>query len=162
MQLPISFPKLALGVSASIVLVALSQASTAQAAPQVVELVQVPCQFLGVESDHGFTSTQKSDCETINANTADDRLKDVAPMKLAAGEYVFRVTNKNVPYELGFWIREKGYNWANPLHKLNKLSVSGGGMHEGKTIEYKVTLKPGEYVFSCPLNSTPDYALVVE
>ncbi len=135
---------------------------SANAEVKTVELVQVPCQFLGVEKDHGFTSTKKADCEAINAKTGAERLEGTAPMKLAAGDYVFKVTNKNVPYELGFWLREKGYNWANPLHKLNKVSVSGGGMHEGTTIEYKVTLKPGEYVFSCPLNTTPDYALIVE
>ena len=43
------------------------------------------------------------------------------------------MTNKNVPYTLGFWIRDKDYDWRNPLHKLNKTSVSGGGMTLGKT-----------------------------
>ena len=142
--------------------VTMVSSGSAVAAATVIELVQVPCQFLDVEADHGFKSSKKADCEAINERTADDRLKNAEPMKLAAGDYVFKVSNKNVPYELGFWLREKGYNWANPLHKLNKLSVSGGGMDEGKTIEYKVTLEPGEYVFSCPLNTTPDYALIVE
>ncbi|MBT5918489.1 MAG: hypothetical protein HOH26_08155, partial [Alphaproteobacteria bacterium] len=73
----------------------------------------------------------------------------------------FRVTNKNVPYELGFWVREKGYNWKNPMHLATKTSVSGGGLVTGKTQDYEVTLKPGEYVYSCPLNPTPDYRLVV-
>lgn len=71
------------------------------------------------------------------------------------------MTNKNVPYELGFWLREKGYDWRNPLHKLTKTSVSGGGLSTGKSQEYKVSLKPGEYLFSCPLNTTPDYRMVV-
>ncbi len=29
-------------------------------------------------------------------------------------------------------------------------------------MDYAVTLKAGEYLYSCPLNSTPDYKLVVE
>ena len=78
------------------------------------------------------------------------------------GEYVFRVTNKNVPYDLGFWLRDKDYDWRNPLHKLSKTSVSGGGLATGKSKDYTVNLKPGEYVFSCPLNPTPDYRVVVE
>jgi len=39
--------------------------------------------------------------------------------------------------------------------------VSGGGLETGISREYGVTLEPGEYVYSCPLNSTPDYRLVV-
>ncbi|MBL4665872.1 MAG: hypothetical protein JKY04_00740 [Sneathiella sp.] len=133
----------------------------ALAAPTVIELVQVPCQFLGIEEDHGFKSTKKADCETINEKTGAARLQKAEVMTLKPGEYIFRVSNKNVPYELGFWLREKDYNWANPVHKLTKTSISGGGMHLGKTLEYKVTLEPGEYLFSCPLNTTPDYSLIV-
>jgi len=46
--------------------------------------------------------------------------------------------------------------------KLTKTSVSGGGLSTGKTKDYKVTLKPGEYFYSCPLNPTPNYRVVVE
>ena len=80
---------------------------------------------------------------------------------MKAGEYVFKVTNKDVPYMLGFWLREKGYNSLNPVDKLTKTSISGGGLNPGVTLDYKVTLKPGEYVYSCPLNTTPDYRLIV-
>ena len=142
--------------------VSLAALSQANAEPQVIELTQVPCQFLDVEKDHGYTSTKKADCETINEASGSDRLAKSKTMKLKPGEYVFRVKNENVPYELGFWLREKDYNWANPLHKLNKISVSGGGLHEGQVKEYKVTLKEGEYLFSCPLNTTLDYNLIVE
>ena len=65
------------------------------------------------------------------------------------------------PRPLGFWLRDKDYNWLNPVHKLTKTSVSGGGLTLGKTQDYAVELKPGEYVYSCPLNTTPDYRLVV-
>jgi hypothetical protein len=40
-------------------------------------------------------------------------------------------------------------------------SVSGGGLLAGKTQDYVIDLQPGEYVYSCPLNPTPDYRLVV-
>lgn len=136
----------------------------AAAASQVITLTQVPCQFVESENgiDRGFKSTRKADCEAINARTGAERLAEAKVLRLKAGEYVFRITNKNVPYELGFWLREKGYDWRNPLHKLTKISVSGGGLTTGKTQDYKVALKPGEYVYSCPLNPTPDYRLVVE
>ncbi len=129
---------------------------------KVIELTQTPCQFLEAEKDHGFSTAKKADCEAINARTGADRLAKAKVLELAPGDYVFRVSNKNVPYALGFWLREKGYDWRNPLHKLNKVSVSGGGLTTGATKDYAVTLKPGEYVYSCPLNPTPDYRIVVK
>ena len=72
------------------------------------------------------------------------------------------MTNKNVPYELGFWLRSEGYDWRNPLHRITKTSVSGGGLHIGKTQDYAVTLDAGRYLYSCPLNTTPDYRVVVK
>ncbi|CCQ73174.1 hypothetical protein [Magnetospira sp. QH-2] len=133
----------------------------AWAAPTVIDLTQVPCQFLDLEPDHGFKSTKKADCLAINAQGATDRMAAVKPMALKPGEYIFRVKNGNVPYELGFWLRDKDYDWRNPLHKLSKTSVSGGGLTPGTTKDYKVSLKPGDYLFSCPLNPTPDYPLIV-
>lgn len=140
---------------------ALSTAHKVQAA-EVIELTQTGCQFLEPEGeDHQYKTSQKADCEKINAQTANDRLAHAKVMELKPGEYIFRVTNKNVPYELGFWFRDEDYDWRNPLHKVTKTSVSGSGLTTGKTQDYKVTLKPGEYVFSCPLNTTPDYKVIV-
>ena len=136
----------------------------AQAAePTVINLTQVACQFVESENnvDHKYTTQQKADCEAINAKTGADRLTKAEPLKLKPGKYIFRVTNKNVPYPLGFWVRDKDYDWKNPLHKLTKTSVSGGGLTKGTTLDYEVELKPGEYVYSCPLNTTPDYRLIV-
>jgi hypothetical protein len=144
--------------------VALSIAGAAQGAEQenVIRLTQTPCQFLESEAaDHGFKSTASADCEAINAKTGADRLAKAKVITLKPGKYVFRVTNKNVPYELGFWLRSKGYDYRNPIHKLTKTSVSGGGLVKGRTKDYVVELKPGEYEYSCPLNPTPDYRLVV-
>ncbi|MCR4378130.1 MAG: hypothetical protein NUV50_08575 [Rhodospirillales bacterium] len=129
--------------------------------PQIIELTQTPCQFLEVEMDHGFTSTQKADCDAINARTEEERLKQARVITVAPGDYIFRVSNKNVSYELGFWLREKDYDLGNPLHKITKTSVSGGGLMQGTKQDYAVTLKAGEYFYSCPLNTTPNYTLIV-
>lgn len=141
----------------------LSTASAAATGASVVTLTQTGCQFVESENgmDHGYSPKSADDCKTINGKSGGDRLARAEPIKLKAGKYVFRVTNKNVPYELGFWLRSKDYDWRNPLHKVTKTSISGGGLTTGKTNEYEVTLKPGEYVYSCPLNPTPDYRLVV-
>ena len=132
--------------------------------PIVIELTQIACQFLESENgvDRDFTTSKKADCEAINGESGADRLAEAKVIELEPGTYVFRVTNKDVPYELGFWLREHDYNWANPLHKLTKISVSGGGLKPGTTRDYEVELETGEYLYSCPLNTTPDYRLVVK
>lgn len=131
--------------------------------PTVVKLTQVGCQFVESENgvDLGFETMRKADCDRINARTGAERLKKSRVIMLKPGKYIFRVTNKNVPYALGFWLRDSDYDWRNPLHQLTKTSISGGGLNPGKTKDYTVDLKPGEYVYSCPLNTTPDYRLVV-
>lgn len=128
------------------------------AEPTVVELTQVPCQFLESEGgkNHGYRSSRKEDCDAINAKTASERLVKASPIVLKPGRYIFRVTNRDVPYELGFWLRGAGLAGRAILP-----SVSGGGLTTGKTQDYEIELKAGEYLFSCPLNPTPDYRLVV-
>jgi len=146
---------------------ALATASAGQIAaaaePPVIELTQIACQFLESENgvDHDFQTKQKADCEAVNAETGAARLGEAQVLRLEPGRYVFRVTNLDVPYELGFWLREDDYDWRNPIHKLTKVSVSGGGLVTGATQDYEVELTPGEYLYSCPLNPTPDYKLVV-
>jgi len=155
------FKRLALLAS---VVASVTLATSAASAVEVIELTQTGCQFLESENgiDHKFKTTSASDCNGINKETGGKRLAEAKVIKVKPGKYIFRVTNRNVPYELGFWVREKDYNWKNPLHLATKVSVSGGGLVQGKTQDYEVTLKPGEYVYSCPLNPTPDYRLVVE
>jgi hypothetical protein len=150
---PLSFCKI------TVTFFALLAASLVQAAPQVVELTQTPCQFLESEQgvDQGFKSAKIQDCEAINEKTGADRLAHAVVLKLKPGKTIFRVTNKNVSYELGFWLRG-----ATLISRATLPSVSGGGLPPGKTQDYIVDLKPGEYVYSCPLNPTPDYRIVVK
>lgn len=127
--------------------------------PVVIKLTQIPCQFLESENgiDRGFTTTRQADCEAINAKSGEQRVAAAKPLVLRPGKYVFQVTNKSVPYELGFWLRGAGITGRVALP-----SVSGGGLTLGKTQDYAIDLKPGEYLYSCPLNTTPDYKLVVK
>jgi hypothetical protein len=127
--------------------------------PTVIALTQTPCQFLESEKDvnHGFATTRKEDCEAINSKTGSQRLVKAKVFELKPGKYVFRVTNKNVPYSLGFWLRGDGLiDWA------RLPSVSGGGLTKGTSKDYHVELKAGEYIYSCPLNPTPNYRLIVK
>lgn len=150
------------GLAGAALLGAMSVAHAAELT--VINLTQVGCQFVESENgvDHKYTPKKADDCNAINAKSGADRLAKAKTLELKPGKYIFRVKNKNVPYTLGFWVREHDYNWKNPLHKLNKTSVSGGGLDTGTTKDYVVELKPGEYLYSCPLNPTPDYKLVVK
>jgi hypothetical protein len=119
----------------------------------------VPCQFIESENgvDRGYKSKQKEDCDAINAQSGAKRVAEAKPLQLKPGKYIFRVTNKSVPYELGFWLRGAGLTGRATLP-----SVSGGGLVLGKTQDYAIELKAGEYLYSCPLNTTPDYKLIVK
>ncbi len=129
----------------------------AAAAPTVVNLTQTGCQFVEPEGvDHQFKTGQAADCKAINKHNGDKRLKASKPLELKPGKYIFRVTNQNVPYELGFYLRGSG------LGRLTLPKVSGGGLTTGKTQDYHIDLKEGSYVYSCPLNPTPDYPIVVK
>lgn len=138
---------------------ALALCAAPAAALQVVELNQVPCQFLESEHgvNHGYKSAKLQDCEAINAKSGQERLAKSKTIALKPGKTVFRVSNKDVLYELGFWLRG-----ATLVSRATLPSVSGGGLTMGKTQDYVIDLKPGEYVYSCPLNPTPDYRLVVK
>jgi hypothetical protein len=142
----------------------LAAGSGAAAAQNVITLNQTGCQFLESENgvDRGFEPRSAEDCNAINADTGAERLSEAKVLELAPSTYTFRVTNDDVPYELGFWLRESDYQPGNPLHKLTKTSVSGGGLVQGATKDYEVELDPGEYLYSCPLNPTPNYRIVVK
>jgi hypothetical protein len=141
----------------------LAEVAVATESDRVIQLTQTGCQFLEPENgiDRGFQPRSADDCNRLNTETGDQRLANAEILELAPGAYIFRVTNTDVPYELGFWLRDADYQLGNPLHKLTKVSVSGGGLEEGQTQEYAVELEPGEYLYSCPLNPTPNYKLVV-
>ncbi|MGQ4809676.1 hypothetical protein NKDENANG_03099 [Candidatus Entotheonellaceae bacterium PAL068K] len=133
------------------------QAWAASGQPTIITLTQTGCQFVEIEAaDHGFQPQTAADCKAINRRTAKDRIAQADILELQPGKYVFRVTNKNVPYELGFYLRGAG------LGRLTLPKVSGGGLHPGDTKDYEVDLKEGEYVYSCPLNPTPNYRLMVK
>jgi hypothetical protein len=124
---------------------------------KIISITQMPCQFLEMEGKNlNILSKDESECAKINSLTLKDRNKMFQTLKLKRGEYTFRVTNIGIPYEVGFWLRGAGFS------RLTLPATSGGGLHIGDTKDYSIDLKPGKYKISCPLNSTPDYDLIVE
>ncbi|WP_417614632.1 hypothetical protein [Oceanisphaera sp.] len=150
---------LALLFRTSVCTLALALPFTLRAAePVVIELTQTGCQFIESENgvDHGYITHAKADCDRINAETAVERLAQARTLELEPGRYIFRVHNRDVPYELGFWLRGAGL-----LDRALLPGVSGGGLSMGTSRDYEIELEPGEYLYSCPLNTTPDYRLTV-
>lgn len=122
----------------------------------VIDITQIGCQFLEVEAkNYQYQPKNADDCQKINSDTLASRESGFKPLKLKSGKYIFRVTNSNVPYPLGFYLRGKG------IKQLSLPKISGGGLTKGVTKDYVVNLTSGDYVFSCPLNPTPDYPIVV-
>ena len=148
-------------VCAATLLAASSQAAQGSNAGSrtVIALTQVPCQFVESEggTDRGFQSRRKEDCERINGKTGTERLAGAKPLELKPGRYIFRVANQSVPYDVGFWLRGAGV-----IGRARLASVSGGELRRGATRDYEIELVPGEYLYSCPLNTTPDYRLIVK
>jgi len=129
--------------------------AVAKTGPQVIKLTQTPCQFIESEKELLKDPPRSyNGCRKFNKKTEGRR--PIIPLKLKPGKYIFRVANNNVPYELGFWLRGKG------ISRALLPSVSGGDIQPGESKDYKITLKKGEYVYSCPLNPTPDYPLIIE
>ena len=80
-------------------------------------------------------------------------------LDLKPGKYVFEITNKNVPHEVGFYLRKKTADGkGKPLPNSDAGHLKTG---EAKKTGV-VTLKPGEYLYSCPLNPTPHYVITVK
>tara|TARA_B100000959_G_C14991595_1_gene628151 strand:- start:275 stop:730 length:456 start_codon:yes stop_codon:yes gene_type:complete len=141
--------------SISLFIITFTSAYSFSAEPVIIKLTQTPCTIIEAEKKpQAFNVKKSDDCERINRKTSKERPHKTLHLK--PGKTIFRVENKNVPYELGFWVRGKG------VQRLILPSASGGGLKTGKTQDYNIDLKPGEYLFSCPLNPTPDYPLTVE
>lgn len=147
------------GILSVLVATAVGSSGLVRAADEatVIPLTQTGCQFVEPEGqDHHFKTTKGEDCKALNKQNGEARLAAAKTLELKSGTYIFRVTNKNVPYELGFYLRGTG------LGRLTQPKVSGGGLLPGVTKDYEITLTEGTYVYSCPLNPTPDYHLVVK
>ncbi|GAV19372.1 hypothetical protein MMIC_P0306 [Mariprofundus micogutta] len=143
-------------IISTLVFVVLPFATTAESA-ELIHMTQTACQIIEAEPEPVQYSAHSADaCVQVNERTGTQRLASAKPLRLQSGEYIFRVSNRDVPYELGFWLRGSG------LSRLKLPSVSGGGLQTGESKDYIVSLEPGEYRYSCPLNPTPDYVLLVE
>lgn len=84
-------------------------------------------------------------------------------LNLKPGKYQFRVVNKDVNKDLGFVIQKATDQKGDVMKTAVTNSFTTALVKKGEA-QYTgiVDLKAGEYVYSCPLNPTPHYAISVK
>ena len=77
-------------------------------------------------------------------------------LTLKPGKYVFAVTNDGVDKDLGFYLQDA--TEAQVENSGLKALIGNGETNQTGV----VTLTPGTYQYSCPLNPTPHYTITVK
>jgi len=88
---------------------------------------------------------------------------NIKGLTLSPGQYRFVVTNENVGHDVGFVIQKASDAKGDLMATAIKPSFTAAPVSTGATQSSGVvTLTPGEYVYSCPLNPTPHYNITVK
>jgi len=84
-------------------------------------------------------------------------------LNLKPGKYQFRVVNDNVEKDLGFVIQKAKDKDGDVMKTAVPNSFTSAYIKKGEA-QYTgvVDLTAGEYVYSCPLNPTPHYSIMVK
>jgi Cupredoxin-like domain len=116
-----------------IVFVAITFPALAQDNVSTVKLVQTPGKFEGKE------------------------------LKLKPGKYQFEVSNKGVAHPVAFFLQKESDKGSEDFATALKESGLPGTLKNGESAKTGVVeLTKGKYVYSCPLNPTPHYTIIVE
>jgi hypothetical protein len=84
-------------------------------------------------------------------------------LKLKPGNYQFEVSNKGVDHPVAFFLQKESDKSSKDFATAIKESGLPGTLKDGETAKTGVVeLTKGKYVYSCPLNPTPHYTIVVE
>ena len=88
---------------------------------------------------------------------------NVKGLTLSPGQYQFDVTNAAVDHEVGFVIQKASDKDADMMKTAIKEAFTTEVVAPGATQSSGVvTLTPGEYIYFCPMNPTPQYTLTVK
>jgi len=83
-------------------------------------------------------------------------------LTVAAGSYVFEVANNNVGQDVGLVVVPKGKDASDASNHIKEAYVTQVVGNNKTETSKVVTLTPGEYVYFCPMNKTPQYTLTVK
>jgi plastocyanin len=82
-------------------------------------------------------------------------------LELDPGKYIFKVTNHSVVHEVAFLLSEAKKD-GTPGEEVPDSRLPST-LKKGETASTPVVaLRPGKYVYQCPLNPTPHYIITVE
>lgn len=88
---------------------------------------------------------------------------ETTSLNLKPGLYQFKVKNDGVDKDLGFVIQKEEDKDKDVMRTAVPNSFTTNYIKKGKTESTGVVeLKEGNYVFSCPLNPTPQYQIIVK
>lgn len=88
---------------------------------------------------------------------------ETTSLQLKPGKYQFKVTNESVDKEVGFVIQAETDKDGDVMKTAIPNSFGESMITKGETTTSGIVdLKPGTYVYSCPLNPTPKYNLTVK
>ncbi len=83
-------------------------------------------------------------------------------LTLKEGNYIFEITNNNVGHQVGFVLVPKGKDASKPENHISSAYVTKAVDNNTTERSKETKLKKGEYIYFCPLNPTPQYALIVK
>lgn len=121
------------------------------ASGRVLTLGQSPCRYEEAEPDASFSADDAVGCRAYAYEMLPNRTHRA--LRVPAGPIRIVVQNRGVAHEVGIWLRRESDG---------ALLASAGGAGVGASISVHVDLAPGRYLYSCALNPTPAYLLVVE
>ena len=106
--------------------------------------------------------TMEKDVTIIELTQTENQF-ETQELKLTSGKYQFRIVNKNVDKDLGFLIRKEEDKNSSSMETVIPNSFTAALVKKEK-VQYTgiVELKKGKYVYTCPLNPTPHYQLIVK
>lgn len=118
---------------------------------RILTLGQSPCRFEEAEPDASFVADDALGCRAYAYEALPGRTHRA--LRVAPGPLRIAIQNRGVGHEVGIWLRRESDG---------ALVASAGGAGPGASIAVQVDLTPGRYLYSCALNPTPAYLLVVE
>lgn len=118
----------------------------------VLELHASSCRFADAEPFWTASESDRDGCIETNRTAFEDRTQ--VAIRVPSGDARVRIVNQGVGRPVGLWIR--------PTEDPGVTVLSVGGVADGEAREFEISLEPGTYLYSCPLNPTPDYLLMVE
>ncbi len=128
---------------------------------QIITLVTALFLFVNIghsqDMAHGDKMMRKEATKTITLEQTSGEFS-VKGFTLSSGTYQFNIVNNNVGKDVGFVLAPANA----PDKHIKEAYVTKAVQNNGSEKTNLVSLTPGEYVYFCPLNKTPQYTLTVK